>query len=116
TQLFNSPSLPGLEEFSSQLANVTGFALTPEDLDRVGLNIMGVERMINHRLGVTRKDDTLPDRWFDEPNPYGKYNGEHIDRTELAAMLSGFYRISNLTDDGVPVETWRAELESALGG
>src|SRR5260370_12583233 len=60
TKLFNSPSLPGFEEFSTQIANVTGLSLAPDDLDRVGLNVMGVERLINHRFGVRRKDDTLP--------------------------------------------------------
>src|SRR4030095_8024230 len=49
TQLFNSPSLPGYEECAGQLANVTGFARTPAELDHVGLNIMGVERLINYR-------------------------------------------------------------------
>jgi aldehyde:ferredoxin oxidoreductase len=116
TQLFNSPSLPGYEEFARQLANVTGFALTPADLDHVGLNIMGVERLINYRLGVRRKDDTLPDRWFEEPNTYGAYKGEHIDRTEFDALLSRFYRVSNLTEEGIPVESWREELEAMLGG
>ena len=116
TQLFNSPSLPGYEEFAGQLANVTGFAVTPAELDRVGLNIMGVERLINHRLGVRRKDDTLPDRWFDEPNTYGAYKGEHVDRAEFDALLSRFYRVSNLTDEGIPVESWRNELKAALGG
>jgi aldehyde:ferredoxin oxidoreductase len=115
TKLFNSPSLPGYEEFAEQLANVTGFAITPAALDDIGLNIMGVERMINYRLGVRRKDDTLPDRWFDEPNPYGAYKGEHIDRAEFDALLSRFYRVSNLTDEGIPVASWRRELEDALG-
>jgi aldehyde:ferredoxin oxidoreductase len=116
TQLFNSPSLPGYEEFARQLANVTGFALTPAELDHVGLNIMGVERLINFRLGVRRKDDTLPDRWFEEPNTYGAYKGEHIDRTEFDALLSRFYRVSNLTEEGIPVESWREALEATLGG
>lgn len=114
TKLFNSPSLPGLEEFSGQIGNVTGLALSPEELDRVGLNIMGVERMINHRLGVRRKDDTLPDRWFDEPNRSGHYKGEKIDRGEFAAMLSRFYAISQLTEEGVPIDSWRRELEATL--
>src|SRR5205085_4886581 len=51
TKLFNSPSLPGLEEFRSQLANVTGLQLTEAELEQCGLNVMGVERLINHRLG-----------------------------------------------------------------
>jgi aldehyde:ferredoxin oxidoreductase len=116
TKLFNSPSLPGYEEFAGQLENVTGFPLTPNELDKIGLNIMGVERLINYRLGVRRKDDTLPDRWFDEPNTYGAYKGEHIDRAEFDAMLSRFYTVSNLNDEGIPVESWRNELQATLGG
>ena len=115
TKLFNSPSLPGLEEFRSQLANVTGLQFTAEELEQCGLNVMGVERLINHRLGVRRKDDTLPDRWFDEPNPAGPYKGEKIDRQEFDAMLSRFYEISRLTSDGVPQDEWRKQLAGALG-
>jgi aldehyde:ferredoxin oxidoreductase len=115
TKLFNSPSLPGLEEFAAQIANVTGLEMTPGELDRIGLNIMGVERLINGRLGVTRRDDTLPDRWFDEPIVVGAYKGERIDRREFDAMLSRFYEISNLSPDGLPRDAWRAELESVLG-
>jgi aldehyde:ferredoxin oxidoreductase len=114
TKLFNSPSLPGLEEFSSQIANVTGLEFDAGALDRVGLNIMGVERLINHRLGVRRGDDTLPDRWFDEEITVGAYKTEKIDRQEFDAMLSRFYAISGLSDEGVPAKAWRQELESVL--
>jgi aldehyde:ferredoxin oxidoreductase len=116
TKLFNSPSLPGLEEFSAQIANVTGLDMSAADLDRVGLNIMGVERLINGRLGVRRGDDTLPERWFDEPITVGAYAGERIDRREFDAMLARFYEISNLSPDGLPRDEWRAELETVLGG
>ena len=115
TKLFNSPSLPGVEEFQQQLANVTGLQFTLEELEQCGLNVMGVERLINHRLGVRRKDDTLPDRWFDEPNPAGPYKGEKIDRKEFDEMLSRFYAISRLTSEGVPEDAWRKELVGALG-
>ena len=116
TKLFNRPSLPGLDQFAAQIANVTGLVAGPAELDRVGLNIMGVERLINHRLGVGRKDDTLPERWFEEPIAVGAYKGEKIDRAEFDAMLSRFYAISNLTEDGVPRESWRRELLAVLGG
>jgi aldehyde:ferredoxin oxidoreductase len=115
TKLFNSPSLPGLDEFAAQIANVTGLEFSVDELSRVGLNITGVERLLNRRLGVTRAHDTLPDRWFDEPITVGAYKGERIDRAEFDAMLSRFYAISNLTEDGVPTPAWRAELESMLG-
>ena len=115
TKLFNSPSLPGIDEFRDQLANVTGLDFTNDELEQCGLNVMGVERLINHRLGVRRSDDTLPDRWFDEPNPSGPYKGEKIDRQEFDALLARFYEISRLTSEGVPQESWRKELVGALG-
>jgi len=115
TKLFNSPSLPGLEEFASQIANVTGLEFDVAALSEVGRNIMGVERLVNTRLGVTRKDDTLPDRWFEEPIQVGAYKGEKIDRREFDALLTRFYEISGLTPDGVPAEPWRSELLSVLG-
>jgi len=115
TKLFNSPSLPGIEEFRTQLANVTGLQFSAGELEQCGLNVMGVERLINHRLGVRRQDDTLPDRWFDEPNPSGPYTGERIDRKQFDEMLSRFYAISRLTSEGVPEEAWRKELVGALG-
>jgi aldehyde:ferredoxin oxidoreductase len=114
TKLFNSPSLPGLDEFATQIENVTGLSFDPSGLNRIGLNIMGVERLINRRLGVTRADDTLPARWFDEPIKVGGYKGEKIDRAEFDAMLSRFYQLSGLDDEGVPMSEWRAQLESVI--
>jgi aldehyde:ferredoxin oxidoreductase len=114
TKLFNSPSLPGYEEFVDQVANVTGIELTIDQIDNIGLNIMGVERMINAQLGVTRKDDTLPKRWFEESIGVGPYKGEKIDRHEFDAMLSRFYAISNLTEEGLPQPEFRRELEAVL--
>ncbi len=114
TKLFNSPSLPGYEEFVDQVANVTGIELTIDQIDRIGLNIMGVERMINSELGVTRKDDTLPKRWFEEAIGVGPYKGEKIDRRDFDQMLSRFYEVSNLTEEGLPQVEWRQELEGVL--
>ena len=115
TKLFNSPSLPGFEQFAPQLTNVTGIEFKEADLAGIGLNIIGVERLINARLGLTRKDDTLPARWFDEPITVGQYAGEKIDRAEFDAMLSRFYELSNLDAQGHPKPAWRAELQALLG-
>ena len=95
---------------------MTGLKFDANALDQVGLNIMGVERLINHRLGVRRSDDTLPERWFDEEITVGAYKTEKIDRREFDAMLSRFYAISRLSDEGVPIDTWRQKLEAVLAG
>jgi aldehyde:ferredoxin oxidoreductase len=114
TKLFNSPSLPGYEEFLDQVTNVTGIAMNVDELDRIGLNIMGVERLINAKLGITRKDDTLPKRWFEKSIGVGPFKGEKIDRNEFDQMLSRFYAISNLDDAGLPKAEWRGQLEEVL--
>ena len=114
TKLFNSPSLPGFEQFAPQLTNVTGIEFKEEELAGIGLNIIGVERMINARLGMTRKDDTLPARWFDEPITVGNYAGERIDRAEFDAMLTRFYAVSSLDAEGHPTGALRATLDTLL--
>ncbi len=116
TKLFNSPSLPGYEEFIAQLENVVDMHKSEADLDQVGLDIMGLERLINSRLGVTRADDTLPRRWFEEPISTGPYKGELIDREQFDQLLTKFYRLSNLTEEGVPVPEWNARLTSIVAG
>lgn len=115
TRLFNSPSLPGLEQFANQIGNVSGLAFSEAQLHEIGRNIMGVERLINRRLGVTRADDTLPDRWFDEPIEVGPFKGEKIDRAEFNEMLSRFYAISGLDETGIPASGWRESLLEVLG-
>jgi len=74
----------------------------------------GCERILEPRLGVTRADDTLPNRWFEEAIGVGPYKGEKIDRGEFDKMLSRFYEVSNLTDEGLPKLEWRGELEGVL--
>ena len=116
TKLFNSPSLPGLEQFSKQIENVTGIALSPADLRAIGLNITGLERMINYALGVRRKDDTLPRRWFEEELEWGAYRGEKIGRDEFDRMLAEFYALSGLDDEGQPALDFRTRLAAVAAG
>lgn len=116
TKLFNSPNLPGAEEFSRQIENVTGLAIPPRALLECGLNITGLERMINHRLGVRKADDTLPERWFDEGLPWGPYAGERIHRDEFQKLLDRFYDLSGFNDEGQPKLPLRARLARVAAG
>jgi aldehyde:ferredoxin oxidoreductase len=116
TRFFNSPNLPGYDELSQQILNVTGLRLAPSDLAQIGLNITGLERMINHSLGVRRKDDTLPRRWFEEEVKWGTYIGEKIDRAEFEKMLDRFYELSGLDAEGQPRLSFRARLAQVAVG
>lgn len=116
TKLFNSPSTADYEDFSRQLQALTGEEFTPEQLDEIGRNITGIERLINARLGLTEKDDTLPDRWFDEAITVGPFAGEKIDRTRFEEMKARFYAITGLNGAGVPTLEWHRRLALVTTG
>jgi len=54
------------------------------------------------RDGITRKDDTLPKRYFDEPIPEGPAQGEVISRKEFDGMLDEYYRLHGWDEKGIP--------------
>ncbi len=116
TKLFNSPTLPGYREFSEHMGKSAGLLFSEEELDEVGRNIMGLERMLNWRLGLRGRDDTLPDRWFEEGATAGPFKGERLDRRKFQAMKDAFYRVSGLNGEGVPGAEWHEALSRATTG
>lgn len=116
TRLFNSPSTADYDDFARQLSELTGEEFTPEQLDGIGRNITGIERLINCRLGLTEEDDTLPDRWFEEEIRVGPFAGEKIDRAEFRAMRGRYYAILGLNAAGVPSLAWHMRLARATTG
>jgi len=116
TKLFNSPTLPGCEDFAEHLNALTGSDWDEARLLEVGRNITGLERLINARLGLGAEDDTLPERWFEEGCDAGPFNGEKIDRQAFAEMKSRFYDVSGLDAHGLPAPPWRQELLKSTTG
>jgi aldehyde:ferredoxin oxidoreductase len=116
TKLFNSPSTPDLTDFATQINELTQLSFNETQLDEVGRNITGLERMINFRLGLRREDDTLPARWFDEPIKVGPFKGEKIDRAQFAALKDRFYDVTGLNSAGVPALDWHASLSKVVTG
>jgi aldehyde:ferredoxin oxidoreductase len=116
TKLFNSPSTADYKDFARQLKELTGEEFTPAQLDEIGRNITGVERLINARLGVTEKDDTLPGRWFEEEITAGPFKGEKIDRAAFEALKTRYYDLLGLNGAGVPALEWHRRLAEATTG
>ncbi len=116
TKLFNSPSTPDLTDFSDHLNELTRLPFDAEKLDEIGRNITGLERMINYRLGLRAEDDSLPDRWFDEPITVGPFKGEKINREQFEALKQRFYKISGLNREGAPELDWHARLAKIVTG
>jgi len=72
------------------------------DLDgylEMGERIVQIKRLYNVKVGVRRKDDTLPPRLLNLPQPDGAAAGVVPD---LDVMLPELYRLRGWDDDGVP--------------
>jgi aldehyde:ferredoxin oxidoreductase len=116
TKLFNSPSLPDLGDFAAQVRALTGVELTEGEIEEVGRNITGLERLLNHRLGLRAGDDTLPARWFEEGTTDGPFKGERIDSREFDKLKARFYALTGLAADGAPNVEWQERLAAATTG
>jgi aldehyde:ferredoxin oxidoreductase len=92
-QNFNNINHFGLKEFSRLIFYATGRHFSEDDLIRVGERIVNLERMFLTREGLNRHDDTLPDRYFDEPLATGPFQGEKIDRRAFDQMLTEYYNL-----------------------
>jgi aldehyde:ferredoxin oxidoreductase len=100
TRGFNSPHLLGYEEFCELVSAATGLEYTPETLRAVGRRTLDTERLINADFGLTRADDTLPKRYFDEPMPARQTQGHHIDRAQFQHMLDEYYAERGWDNEG----------------
>lgn len=87
-----------------------GWDWTADDLLRTGERLLNLKRLINLRLGITRADDTLPQRLLAEPRPSGGAEGVLPD---LESMLEEYYDLRGWTPDGVPLPERLASLELA---
>ena len=110
---FLGPTLPNFEEWSKLLYYNTGLELSPRDIWDIADRAYNMERLFNIREGLTRKDDWLPDRYFDEPCKLGipHIRGRKIDREKFKKMLDEYYEYHGWDENGVP----RPETLKRLG-
>jgi aldehyde:ferredoxin oxidoreductase len=80
-----------LPEIMAKLINVlTGWGIDRAGVLRIGERIVNIERAFNVREGLTRKDDTQPERFLKEPLKSGPSAGHVVN---LKPMLDDYYRL-----------------------
>jgi aldehyde:ferredoxin oxidoreductase len=72
-----------------------------------------MERLFNIREGLTRKDDWLVDRYFDELTTLGipGVRGKTIDRQKFTKMIDEYYQYHGWDENGVPTLETLKRLE-----
>ncbi|KCZ70428.1 aldehyde:ferredoxin oxidoreductase [Candidatus Methanoperedens nitroreducens] len=89
------------EEFANLLSSATGIDYSTEEFLRCGERIWNLERLFNIRAGFTRKDDTLPERFFGSGG---------INRVEFERTLDEYYHFRGWDENGIPTEEKLREL------
>jgi len=97
---------PAWNEFSRLIDLSTGLKFSKAKLMEIGERIYTIERLFNLREGFSRKDDSLPERYFKEPTPIGLpiAKGKKIDRKKFSQMLDEYYALHGWDENGVPRE------------
>ena len=92
------PALTGMEEWGN-----------PKYVRQSGERISHLRRAFNHRIGVTRKEETLPPRLLSEPMPTGPSKGGLPDLDE---MLDEYYEYRGCDrETGYPKEAKLRKLQ-----
>ncbi|MGD2206018.1 MAG: aldehyde ferredoxin oxidoreductase family protein [Anaerolineae bacterium] len=87
-------------ETLARLVNAaTGWDLGGEEMMQTGERVFNLKRLVNNRLGITKADDTLPERLRTQPRPSGQAEGQLPD---LDLMLEEYYRARGWLSDGRP--------------
>ena len=81
---------------------VTGNNVTLEQLLELSNDIFDLTRLINVRLGMSRKDDTLPYKVWANPPLTGPNAGKVIDRDYFQGLLSLYYQRRGWDENGIP--------------
>ena len=93
-----------LHEMAELLAAVTGWNTSSYEIMRYGERRIHLMRTYNLREGIGAGDDTLPDRFFDEPVPVGPWKGATLDRATFKECIRTYYRMMGWDDDGIPLK------------
>jgi len=89
------------------LNHITHWGMGFEEFMRCGERIFNLQRMINVRRGISRKDDTLPGRFLTEKLREGANKG-HV--PPLGAMLGEYYVYRGWNAEGIPGKEKLAQL------
>jgi aldehyde:ferredoxin oxidoreductase len=116
--VFLSPNHPAFKEFAHLIRLNTGLEFSEMDLWNCANRSYTIERLFNLREGMTRADDWLAERYFDESTPMGlpAVRGKRIDRDKFRAMVDEYYRLHEWDPEGLPTPELMERLEiSDLG-
>lgn len=91
-----------LQMMTDLLAAITGWETSSHELLRFGERRNHIMRIYNAREGLTRADDTLPDRFFADPIESGPKQGRVLNKRAFHANIDLYFDMMGWDARGVP--------------
>ncbi len=97
----------GADIYNDLINGATGASNSVDELMAIGERIWNLEKLFNIKAGLTRTDDTLPQRLLEEPLTEGPNKGQvhHLDQ-----LLPQYYALRGWQEDGTPTAAKLQEL------
>lgn len=92
----------------------TGWNVSEDDMKLIGERIWNLVRLYNLREGLTRKDDTVPERISKDPLLDGKAKGRVVTPEDFKKMLDEYYQLRGWDKDGRPTKEKMAQLNLTI--
>lgn len=86
-------------DFAEMVRLATGMDVPLDEMLQIGERISNLKRLILNRLGITRKDDTLPERILKMAHTEGGAKGKVPD---IETMLTDYYKARGWDKQGCP--------------
>jgi len=77
---------------SDILETISNRGWSEEQYTIAGERVFNLEKCLNYREGFRKPDDSIPDRFFEEPLTIGPHKGAVLDRKEFEGMLNKYYQ------------------------
>ena len=97
-------------EWAHLLGAVTGWDCDGDELRASARRIVVAKRLFNAREGWTRAEDTLPERFLDQPLELPSGREAALSRERLGSMIDAYYAGRGLDEAGLPSAVTEAEL------
>ena len=94
-----------LEDMARVMRIVTGWETSAYEVMRIGELRYHLFRFYNCREGLTEREDTLPDRFFDEPIDFGSHKGVKLNREKFKEAIKLYYDMMGWDEYGKPKES-----------
>ena len=92
------------------ISYATGRDIDEDEGMKIAKRVVTLTRAYNVRLGITRKDDTVPERFFHEQTPPSRFP-KPLDRVTFNKALDSYYKLRGYNKGGIPSQQTLDELD-----